>query len=80
MTCAFLGGSAGSWAGVRAYTAFGWTGVCTLVALLSGLALLRHTLRDRPTTPATKRLVLAEGQPASKSAGTDGLPPTRLHR
>ncbi|MEV6018220.1 MULTISPECIES: MFS transporter [unclassified Streptomyces] len=80
MTCAFLGGSVGSWAGVRAYTAFGWTGVCTLVALLSGLALLRHTLRDRPTTPATKRLVLAEDQPPSKSAGTDGLPPTRLHR
>jgi predicted MFS family arabinose efflux permease len=54
MTCAFLGGSAGSWLGVRAYSAFGWNGVCALVALLAGLALLRHVLRDRTTatTPA----------------------------
>ena len=27
MTCAFLGGSAGSWLGVRAYTQFGWGGI-----------------------------------------------------
>jgi predicted MFS family arabinose efflux permease len=45
MTCAFLGGSAGSWLGVRAYAAFGWNGVCGLVMLLAGLALLRHALR-----------------------------------
>ncbi|MGW1535523.1 MFS transporter [Streptomyces aureus] len=48
MTCAFLGGSAGSWLGVRAYTAFGWTGVCVLVTTLACLALLRHLLRARP--------------------------------
>ncbi|MGH3244547.1 MAG: MFS transporter [Spirillospora sp.] len=42
MTCAFLGGSAGSWLGIRAYATFGWTGVCTLTILLAALALLRH--------------------------------------
>lgn len=42
MTCAFLGGSVGSWLGTRAYTALGWLGVCGLVALLTGLALGRH--------------------------------------
>jgi predicted MFS family arabinose efflux permease len=45
MTCAFLGGSAGSWLGVRAYTRFGWAGVCGLVALTAVLALGRHLFR-----------------------------------
>ncbi|WP_344658266.1 MFS transporter [Catenulispora subtropica] len=39
MTCAFLGGSAGSWLGVRAYSAFGWNGVCGVVAVLGAVAL-----------------------------------------
>jgi predicted MFS family arabinose efflux permease len=47
MTCAFLGGSAGSWLGVHAYTRFGWAGVCGLVALTAVLALGRHLLRAR---------------------------------
>jgi predicted MFS family arabinose efflux permease len=42
MTCAFLGGSAGSWLGVRAYTEWHWNGVCALIALLATAALLRH--------------------------------------
>ncbi|MEV6290706.1 MFS transporter [Streptomyces sp. NPDC051896] len=42
MTCAYLGGSLGSWLGSRAYARYGWSGVCTLVALLTGLALVRH--------------------------------------
>ncbi|NUR29116.1 MAG: MFS transporter [Catenulispora sp.] len=37
MTCAFLGGSAGSWLGVRAYAASGWNGVCASVALLGAV-------------------------------------------
>jgi predicted MFS family arabinose efflux permease len=45
MTCSFLGGSAGSWLGVRAYTHLRWPGVCALVALTSVLALGRHLLR-----------------------------------
>jgi predicted MFS family arabinose efflux permease len=39
MTCAFLGGSAGSWIGVRAYAAFGWSGVCGAIAVAGAVAL-----------------------------------------
>ncbi|MFI6623388.1 MFS transporter [Streptomyces sp. NPDC050528] len=42
MTCAFLGGSAGSWLGVRTYDRFGWRGVTGLVAGLAVVALARH--------------------------------------
>jgi predicted MFS family arabinose efflux permease len=42
MTCAYLGGSAGSWLGTRAWSQAGWWGVCALVALLTALALARH--------------------------------------
>ncbi len=57
MTCAFLGGGAGSWLGVRAYTYLGWPGVCALVAVLAAVALSRHLLRrpspqPRPAAPA----------------------------
>jgi predicted MFS family arabinose efflux permease len=45
MTCSFLGGSAGSWLGVRVYTGPGWAGVCGLVALAAGAALARHLRR-----------------------------------
>ncbi|NYE15460.1 MFS transporter [Actinomadura citrea] len=45
MTCAFLGGSTGSWLGAGACTRFGWTAVCALVALLACVALARHLLR-----------------------------------
>ncbi|MFK4071808.1 MFS transporter [Streptomyces sp. NPDC029674] len=63
MTCAYLGGSVGSWLSVDAYGAFGWTGVCGLVSLLAALALARHlahlrgagrgavTPRRRPVPP-----------------------------
>ncbi|MDA3648938.1 MFS transporter [Saccharopolyspora indica] len=47
MTCAFLGGSAGSWLGVRAFAHFGWPGVSGLVALLAGAALTRHLFAVR---------------------------------
>ncbi|MEU9011387.1 MFS transporter [Streptomyces sp. NPDC048479] len=42
MTCAYLGGSAGSWLGVHAYGQGGWWGVCALVVLLTTLGLARH--------------------------------------
>ncbi|MFG2985767.1 MFS transporter [Streptomyces sp. NPDC048258] len=42
MTCAYVGGSAGSWVGVRVYGRAGWHGVCAFVALLAALALVRH--------------------------------------
>ena len=47
MTCAFLGGSAGSWLGVRAYSALGWSGVCGAVAVLGGAALALCLARTR---------------------------------
>ena len=39
MTCAFLGGSAGSWIGVKTYALWGWTGVCGAIALAGTIAL-----------------------------------------
>ncbi|MCX4885658.1 MFS transporter [Streptomyces sp. NBC_00847] len=42
MTCVYLGGTAGSWLGARAYAGFGWSGVCALVAALTVAALARH--------------------------------------
>lgn len=50
MMCGYAGGTAGSWLGAQAYTAFAWPGVCALVALLAGLALGRHLLRERTPT------------------------------
>jgi predicted MFS family arabinose efflux permease len=39
MTCAFLGGTAGSWLGLRAYQLLGWAGVPLLVAVAAAVAL-----------------------------------------
>jgi predicted MFS family arabinose efflux permease len=69
MTCAFLGGSAGSWLGVRAYSWLGWPGVCALVAMAATLALARHLLRRPPgrrrVTPGRRRVTpAATGSPA----------------
>jgi predicted MFS family arabinose efflux permease len=49
MTCAFLGGSAGSWLGTRAFTHFGWWAVCVLIAIAvaSSLALRLRSGRGR---------------------------------
>ncbi|WP_435888923.1 MFS transporter [Streptomyces niveus] len=60
MTCSYLGGSAGSWLGVWVYGRAGWRGVCALVALLAGLALVRHLLTPYgrgalPRKPAAAR-------------------------
>ncbi|MFF1798382.1 MFS transporter, partial [Kitasatospora sp. NPDC058263] len=42
MTCGHLGGSVGSWLGVRVYGLAGGPAVCALVALLAALALASH--------------------------------------
>lgn len=68
MTCSFLGGSAGSWLGVRAYEWFGWRGVCDLVAVLAVVVLARHVLRRRPV-PALAAGVEPE---ADAAPGVDG--------
>ncbi|MEV4255301.1 MFS transporter, partial [Spirillospora sp. NPDC049652] len=51
MTCAYLGGSVGSWLGAHSYARFGWSGVCALVGLLAVLA-LGKSVRVRRATPA----------------------------
>ncbi|WP_449486314.1 MFS transporter [Streptomyces avidinii] len=63
MTCAYLGGSAGSWLGVRAYGLAGWPGVCGLVALLAGLALIRHlvALHGQGRRPETAKSPAVSG-------------------
>ena len=42
MTCAYLGGSMGSWVGARACTSFGWLGVCGSCRVARRVALARH--------------------------------------
>jgi predicted MFS family arabinose efflux permease len=54
MTGAYLAGGMGSWLGTRAYTLFGWTGVCALVAVLAGLALAR-LLATRPAALSVRQ-------------------------
>ncbi len=62
MTCAFLGGSAGSWLGVRAFGEFGWGGLAGLTALASAGALTRHLAHRRSAAAA------AAGQPQQAGA------------
>ncbi|MEV8527165.1 MFS transporter [Streptomyces sp. NPDC052000] len=53
MTCSFLGGSAGSWLGIRAYAQLGWLGVCALMGVLALLALaLYFAWRRQPVRDA----------------------------
>ncbi|MFC5663156.1 MFS transporter [Kitasatospora misakiensis] len=61
MTFGYLGGSVGSWLGLRAHALAGWPGVCTLLALLTGLGLARH-------------LVSARGRRGGVAAARDYLP------
>ncbi|MFE3499546.1 MFS transporter [Kitasatospora sp. NPDC059146] len=55
MTCSFLGGSAGSWLGIRVHARYGWPGVCALIALAAAVALAARLRRpgrtDTPSTP-----------------------------
>lgn len=56
MTCSFLGGSAGSWLGIRGYALLGWPGVCALIALAAtpalGVQLAGRRSRPHPKGPA----------------------------
>jgi predicted MFS family arabinose efflux permease len=53
MTCSFLGGAAGSWLGVRAYSWLGWAGVPLLVSVAASLALAAHLQAQRHASPGT---------------------------
>ncbi|MEV6550373.1 MFS transporter [Streptomyces sp. NPDC051597] len=65
MTCGYLGGSLGSWAGARAYAAVGWPGVCALVAVLVAAALVRHAFARRKPRGAPAPVRPAAGPEAS---------------
>ncbi|MGW5698635.1 MFS transporter [Streptomyces asiaticus] len=71
MTCAYLGGSAGSWLGVRAWGRTGWWGVCALVALLTVLALVRHL----PTLRRPRRWLPVPAQAQAPCRDTAPTPP-----
>lgn len=68
MTGAYLAGGLGSWLGTRAYTLFGWTGVCALVALLAGLALARHLTPARTASRTPAVVATAANRGGSESA------------
>jgi predicted MFS family arabinose efflux permease len=74
MTCAFAGGSLGSWLGVRAYAHFGWNGVCALLGIAALVALTRHAAhavaKQRAAnvgagTEAEERIAADSGQPVT---------------
>ncbi|GAB2904792.1 MFS transporter [Streptomyces mayteni] len=68
MTCAYLGGGAGSWLGAHAYARAGWPAVCALLATLAGLALARHLAGPRPA--AGNEAVDRRRAPIGDQAGT----------
>ncbi|MFI0773481.1 MFS transporter [Streptomyces sp. NPDC021212] len=53
MTCSFLGGSAGSWLGTRAYVQLGWGAVCALIAVAALLALATSRRPSVPSAPVS---------------------------
>ncbi|MFJ2829032.1 MFS transporter [Streptomyces sp. NPDC087263] len=57
MTCSFLGGSAGSWLGIRAYARLSWLGVCALIGVLALLAFALYV------TGARRQQARAAAQP-----------------
>jgi len=58
MTCAFLGGTLGSWLGVHAYLWLAWPGVCGLLALLALTGLTAHLLTAAASKPATRTALI----------------------
>jgi predicted MFS family arabinose efflux permease len=56
MTCAFLGGTAGSWLGARAYGMLGWAGIPLLVAAAAAVALVAHVNSRRRATRSGRRV------------------------
>ncbi|MFB6891403.1 MFS transporter [Kitasatospora sp. NPDC056327] len=67
MTFGYLGGSVGSWLGLRAHVLAGWPGVCGLLALLAALALARHLTAARG--PRERARALPE-EPAGEGGRT----------
>ncbi|CAM3110524.1 Major facilitator superfamily (MFS) profile domain-containing protein [Streptomyces albus] len=92
MTCAYLGGSLGSWAGAHAYGLAGWPAVSALLALLAAfpggdLLLRRRRAALRETAPrkaapgkaAPREAAFAESAPR-EAALTEAAPPKATPR
>lgn len=69
MTCSFLGASAGSWLGVRAYTHFGWWAVCALIALTVASPIATYLVGGRGRrTAGTAPEIAITSEPAEPSS------------
>ena len=68
MTCSFLGASAGSWLGTRAFTYLGWWAVCALIALVVGSTASMYVagIRRRRTAGATPAMLI-ESEPSTRA-------------
>jgi predicted MFS family arabinose efflux permease len=55
MTCAFLGGSAGSWLGARTFAAVGWAGLPAIIGLAAAAAVAAWLVMWREARGATSR-------------------------
>ncbi|MFE9066994.1 MFS transporter [Streptomyces violaceusniger] len=69
MTCAYLGGSAGSWLGVQVWSRVGWWGVCALVTFLTGIALVRHLPALHRSRESPPRGEIPEGRVVGSGSG-----------
>ncbi|MFT9473194.1 MFS transporter [Streptomyces sp. 11-1-2] len=69
MTCAYLGGSAGSWLGVQVWSRVGWWGVCALVTFLTGIALVRHLPALRRSRESPPRGEIPAGRVVGSGSG-----------
>ncbi|WP_253208832.1 MFS transporter [Streptomyces niphimycinicus] len=69
MTCAYLGGSAGSWLGVQVWSRVGWWGVCALVTVLTGIALVRYLPTVRRSRESPPRGEIPEGRVVGSGSG-----------
>lgn len=69
MTCAYLGGSAGSWLGVQVWGRAGWWGVCALVTFLTAIALVRHLPALRRSQESPPRGEVPEGRVVGSGSG-----------
>lgn len=69
MTCSFVGGSAGSWLGVQTFTHLRWPGVCALVAIAAGIALLRWSRRSQSSSPCPRTAAARGRTDRARTAG-----------
>jgi predicted MFS family arabinose efflux permease len=84
MTSVFIGGSVGSWLGVRVYDSQGWPGICGLVGVAALAALARHTLylwtRTRASRTGASRAGISRTGASRTGASRAGISRTGISR